>query len=113
MSMDGEMWTREAGDLRDVLPRAADWDYDEDGHAEIVVGDNDLVFVGAPEEDADLPADIAAIASDQRFRVDYTIEPIGAGPEARELVVEVVVAVTRAWDGVAFHPRTGRPIVWK
>ena len=33
MSIDGEMWTREVGDLRDVLPRAADSDFDESGGA--------------------------------------------------------------------------------
>lgn len=112
MSMDGEFWTREAGDLRDVLPRAADWDYDEDGGAEIVVGNDELVLIGAPEHDADLPPGLESVASGQRFRIDYSIEPIGCAPETFDFAVEVVKAVARAWGGVAFHPRTGHAVSW-
>jgi hypothetical protein len=112
VSLDGELWTREAGDLRDVLPRAADWDYDEDGAAEIVVG-RDLVFVSAAEEDADLPLDLASIASGQRFRIDWRIEPISCAPETLAFAIEVVEAVARAWGGLGVHPRTGHTTVWE
>jgi hypothetical protein len=111
MSVDLDLWTRETGDLRDLLPRAGDWE--DLGESFEFDGDAWLISVFAPEEEpGQVPAEPRALVEGLRYRIGMTVEPSVPDAEAWELVKEALAALGAALGGAAVDPESGRPTSW-
>jgi hypothetical protein len=112
VSVEVELWTRENGDLAGLLPRAGEWEVDDDFFE--FEGDGWLVAVSAPEvvDPGDVPPELDRFAEGLRYRVVLSVEPSAPGPAAWEFVREVMESVGRALGGVGLDPESGHPRSW-
>jgi hypothetical protein len=111
VSVDLELWTRQDGDLRTLVPRADEWD--DLGELLELDGGGWLISLYEPEEAADeVPPELGALVEGLRYRIALTVEPSAPGPGAWELVREVMTAVGTALGGAGLDPESGRPTSW-
>jgi hypothetical protein len=110
VSVTVELWTRETGDLRPLLPRSEEWTGDEDLLELADEGEGWLVTVAAPEEAdvAEAPPEIARLDDGLRYRIAIEVEPSAPGPDAWELVRSAMESIGAALGGGAsLDPDTG------
>jgi hypothetical protein len=112
VSVEVELWTREDGDLAALLPRAGEWEAEDDFFE--FEGDGWLVAVSAPEpiQPGDVPPELGGLVEGLRYRVDFSVEPSAPGPQAWAFVGEAMASVGRGLGGVGLDPETGHPRSW-
>jgi hypothetical protein len=111
VSVELELWTRETGDLRGLLPRADEWE--SDGDLLELDGGSWLVSVFEPEEAPDeVPAELSALVEGLRYRIEVGVEPSAPDAEAWTLVRQVLEALGGALGGAGLDPESGRPTSW-
>jgi hypothetical protein len=111
VSADTELWTRETGDIAPLLPRADEWD--DVGDSFEFEGDGWLLTVFPPEGDPEeVPPDVAELVEGLRFRVELSVEPSDAPPEAWTLLEDVMASIGRGLGGAGLDPLTGHARSW-
>jgi hypothetical protein len=112
LGVEFELWTREDGDVAALLPRAAEWDVDDEFFE--FEGNGWLLSVSAPESAGagEVPPELGVLAERVRYRIALSVEPSAPGPEAWAFVSEVMESVGRALGGVGLDPESGRPRSW-
>ena len=113
MSAETELWTCDEGELARLLPRAEEWDSFVDGVFEFD-GDGWLLTVSAPEPVSpdEVPAELGALVSGLRFRVEMGVEPSDAPVDAWAFVREVMERLGGALRGAGLDPESGHPLSW-
>jgi hypothetical protein len=113
VSAETELWICEDGELAGLLPRAGEWDSFVEGVFEFD-GGGWLLTVSAPEEVAvaDVPPELGALVGGLRFRVELSVEPSSAPPEAWALAREVMERLGGALRGAGLDPESGHAVSW-
>ena len=111
MSVDLELWTRETGDLEQLLPRADQWEtlgdsYEFDGGSWLI---SVLEAEDAPDE---VPQALRGLVDGLRYRIPIGVEPSVPDPEAWSLLREVLASLAAALGGAGLDPESGRPTSW-
>ena len=112
MSIDVELWTREDGELAPLLPHRDAWE-SFDGEFQFD-GDGWLLSVSSPEraDPTDVPAELEALVGGLAYRIDLTVEPSGAPPEAWAFLQQVMASMGARLSGAGLDPGTGAPRSW-
>jgi hypothetical protein len=109
LSVETELWTRDTGDLRPLLPRAGEWDGSDDFFE--FDGEGWLISVAAPEEadPAEIPGELREVGEGLGYRIHFEIEPSNPDPEAWSMLRQTMESIGRALGGVGLDPDSGHP----
>jgi hypothetical protein len=109
VSVELELWTREEGDLGELLPRADEWE-SFDGEFQFDGGGWLLsAFPPEPVDAGDVPPEVAALLDGLAFRVELGVEPSDAPTEAWSLLQEVMTFIGGQLAGAGLDPESGAP----